>query len=76
MVPIPSSFEYRIEFNYARSSGPGGQNVNKLNTKAEIRFHVMSADWLNHDVKLRLLQYNTNKVSKEGELIISSQDHR
>lgn len=35
----------RIDFNYARSSGPGGQNVNKVNTKAELRFHVMSADW-------------------------------
>lgn len=35
----------RIDFNFARSSGPGGQNVNKVNTKAELRFHVMDADW-------------------------------
>ena len=66
----------RIEFSFARSSGPGGQNVNKLNTKAEIRFHVKSADWLPTAVRERLLQYQSNKVSKEGELIITSQEHR
>lgn len=66
----------RIEFSFARSSGPGGQNVNKLNTKAELRFHVQSASWLQPEVRLRLAQYQTNKVSKEGDLIISSQEHR
>jgi hypothetical protein len=35
----------RLTFNFSRSSGPGGQNVNKVNTKAEIRFMVASADW-------------------------------
>lgn len=66
----------RVEFSFARSSGPGGQNVNKLNTKAEIRFHVNSADWLPVAVRARLLQYQSNKVSKDGELIITSQEHR
>ena len=66
----------RIDFSYARSSGPGGQNVNKLNTKAEIRFHVNSADWLPVAVRSRLQQYQSNKISKDGELIITSQEHR
>ena len=35
----------RLEFNFSRSSGPGGQNVNKVNTKAELRFNVHEADW-------------------------------
>lgn len=67
---------YRVEFSFARSSGPGGQNVNKLNTKAEVRFHVSSADWLDSEVRGRLLEYQSNKVNKDGELVITSQEHR
>lgn len=66
----------KVEFSYARSSGPGGQNVNKLNTKAEIRFHVMSADWIPYDVRQRLVQYQSNKISNDGDLIVTSQEHR
>eukprot|EP01039_Chlorochromonas_danica_P007948 gene7948-8768_t len=66
----------KIEFNFARSSGPGGQNVNKLNTKAEIRFHVDEADWIAPEVKQRLVEYNANRISKEGFLIIACQEHR
>jgi peptidyl-tRNA hydrolase ICT1 len=58
------------------SVGPGGQNVNKVNTKAEIRFHVMTADWLPREVRKRLLEYQANKVNSNGELIITSQEQR
>ncbi|KAJ1436914.1 hypothetical protein B484DRAFT_324801 [Ochromonadaceae sp. CCMP2298] len=82
LTPTPShphtthNHTHRISFAYARSSGPGGQNVNKLNTKAEARFHVESADWLEPDVRRRLADYQSNKVSKDGELIVSSQEFR
>jgi protein subunit release factor B len=66
----------KIDFSFARSSGPGGQNVNKLNTKAEMRFNVNSANWLAVEVRQRLLQYNANKITKDGELYVSSQEHR
>jgi peptidyl-tRNA hydrolase ICT1 len=66
----------RLEFSYARSSGPGGQNVNKLNTKAEVRFHVPSADWIAPEIRDRLMQYNSNKISLAGDLIVTSQEHR
>lgn len=66
----------KVQFKFARSSGPGGQNVNKLNTKAEVRFHVDSADWLEEEVKERLQSYNENRMSKDGELIIACQEHR
>ena len=36
----------KVDFAFARSSGPGGQNVNKLNTKAELRFEIDSASWI------------------------------
>ena len=41
-ISIPAE---KLDYNFSRSAGPGGQNVNKVNTKAEIRFHVMSAEW-------------------------------
>eukprot|EP01036_Dinobryon_divergens_P028242 gene28242-37155_t len=66
----------KVDFQFARSSGPGGQNVNKLNTKAEIRFNLTSADWIPEEVKQRLRAAQSNKISKNGEVIISSQEHR
>jgi peptidyl-tRNA hydrolase ICT1 len=66
----------KVEFQFARSSGPGGQNVNKLNTKAEIRFNLTTADWIPEEVKQRLREAQGNKISKNGEIIISSQEHR
>lgn len=66
----------KVDFSYARSSGPGGQNVNKVNTKAEVRFHVDTADWLPVDVRNRLMSYQENKVTKDGMLVVTSQEHR
>jgi uncharacterized membrane protein len=54
----------------------GGQNVNKLNTKAELRFHVANADWLSADVKGRLHAQQANRINNEGELLVTSQEHR
>ena len=68
--------EDKIEVNFCRSSGPGGQNVNKVNTKAEIRFKVSEADWMPADVRGRLTEYQSNKISKDGYLVINSQEHR
>ena len=68
--------EDKIEVNYCRSSGPGGQNVNKVNTKAEIRFKVSEADWIPVEVRGRLAEYQSNKISKDGYLVINSQEHR
>ncbi|GCB81355.1 hypothetical protein scyTo_0023139, partial [Scyliorhinus torazame] len=53
----------RLTVTYCRSSGPGGQNVNKVNTKAEVRFHVATADWLPEDVRSAI----TAKVSYSAE---------
>ena len=59
----------KLDFAFARSSGPGGQNVNKLNTKAEVRFNVYQADWLPYEVKQRLLQqHRTQNRNKEDAI--------
>ena len=66
---------YWLCFIY-RSSGAGGQNVNKLNTKAEVRFNVMEADWIPIEVRRRIIEYNQAKITNDGFLIVTSQEHR
>ncbi|XP_054833218.1 peptidyl-tRNA hydrolase ICT1, mitochondrial [Eublepharis macularius] len=66
----------RLSVSYCRSSGPGGQNVNKVNTKAEIRFLLASADWIAEDVRQKMAVMHKNKISKSGELIITSEVSR
>ena len=62
---------------FSRSSGPGGQNVNKVSTKAELRLDVeaaVSSGWLKADAAERLKAQN--KVTNSRELILVSQLHR
>lgn len=66
----------KIECNYSRSSGPGGQNVNKLNTKVELRFNVNESDWLTKEAKERLRELYPNKINNEGFFILTCQEHR
>jgi peptidyl-tRNA hydrolase ICT1 len=72
-ITIP---EDRLDISFVRSSGAGGQNVNKVNTKVDIRFHVMDADWMPQEVRERLLQQQFNRINKEGILAIQSQEYR
>ncbi|XP_070187009.1 large ribosomal subunit protein mL62-like isoform X2 [Littorina saxatilis] len=65
-----------LEFSYSRSSGPGGQNVNKVSTKVEVRFHVPSASWIPQDIKSKLIELEHNRVTKEGYLVLTSDKTR
>jgi len=62
----------QLEVSYSRSSGPGGQNVNKVNTKVDVRFHLQSANWLSDKVKSKLLERYGSKLTKEGLLVFRS----
>ncbi|XP_061564283.1 peptidyl-tRNA hydrolase ICT1, mitochondrial [Cololabis saira] len=66
----------RLTVSYSRSSGPGGQNVNKVSTKAEVRFHVHTADWIPEGVREKILEKNKNRINKAGELLVTSEMSR
>eukprot|EP00041_Stephanoeca_diplocostata_P029598 m.879973 g.879973 ORF g.879973 m.879973 type:complete len:183 (-) comp23589_c0_seq4:2-550(-) len=59
-----------------RSGGPGGQNVNKLNTKVMLKFNVHKANWLSDHAKEQLLVQQKNRINKAGELIVTSSKTR
>ncbi|MGA2063159.1 MAG: alternative ribosome rescue aminoacyl-tRNA hydrolase ArfB [Thermoguttaceae bacterium] len=63
-------------FTYARSSGPGGQNVNKLSTKAILRWPMRTSKSLPEAVRARFLAKYGNKLTTDGDLLITSQRTR
>jgi ribosome-associated protein len=66
---------YELEFTYARSSGPGGQNVNKTNSKVHLRWHVLHS-FLPSDVKLRFIDKFRTKIDQDGFVMVASQSSR
>ena len=72
----PANLRSLVQTSFSRSSGPGGQNVNKLNTKAEVRFRLADASWLQPDARDRLAALWPSHVTSEGEVFVSSQRHR
>ncbi|MBU8892917.1 MAG: aminoacyl-tRNA hydrolase [Bacteroidales bacterium] len=65
-----------LNFKTSRSSGSGGQNVNKVSTKVELRFNVINSVLLTDDEKDRVTEKLKNRISSEGILIVSSDTER
>jgi ribosome-associated protein len=65
-----------LQVRSARSSGPGGQNVNKVNSKITVRWAVRASPSLPDDVRTRLLEQLGNRLTGKGELLITSQRFR
>lgn len=65
-----------LKFTFVRSTGPGGQNVNKVNSKAVLHWNIRQSNSLPEDVKLRFLSRYARRISHEGRLVLSSDRHR
>jgi ribosome-associated protein len=77
-IPVTLSIsidEREIDERFVRSSGPGGQNVNKVATAVELRFDV-GASSLPPDVKARLLALAGHRATADGVLLIDSREYR
>jgi ribosome-associated protein len=68
--------EKEISEAFVRSSGPGGQNVNKVSTAVQLRFSVAGSPSLPEEVRLRLMKLAGKRVTTEGILVIDAQRFR
>ncbi|KAF8788331.1 peptidyl-tRNA hydrolase ICT1, mitochondrial-like [Argiope bruennichi] len=66
----------KLQITYSKSTGPGGQNVNKVNTKVEVRFHVATASWIPDLARENLLKLHHNQITKDGFMILRSDKTR
>lgn len=79
MIPVTESIsidEQDIQFDYVRSAGPGGQNVNKVSTSVQLRFNIIQASTLEPKIKDRLIKLGGNRVTSDGILIIEAKRYR
>jgi ribosome-associated protein len=76
ILPGWSLPELDFEMSFVRSSGPGGQNVNKVSTKVELRFFLDRTLALDSSQKLRLRESFPSHVTREGEFLLASDRFR
>lgn len=73
ITPTLSIPETEFVWAYSRSGGPGGQNVNKVASKVELRWNLAVSTVLPEAVKARLMSQQKNRLTTEGEFLVTSQ---
>jgi ribosome-associated protein len=76
VTPSISLSESELVWKAVRASGPGGQHVNKASTAVELRFDVRGSPSLPEPVRARLYRLAGSRLTQEGVLVLSAQEHR
>ena len=79
MIPITATIsidDRELEESFIRASGPGGQNVNKVSTAVQLRFDVRGSPSLPEAVRARLEKLAGHRLTLDGVLVITAQQHR
>jgi ribosome-associated protein len=76
ITPDISIDESELSESFVRASGPGGQNVNKVSSAVQLRFDVRQSPSLPNDVAIRLMKLAGSRLTKDGVIVITAQEHR
>ena len=79
LVPVTDAIaldDSELSETFVRSSGPGGQNVNKVSSAVQLRFDVRASPSLPNDVAVRLMRLAGKRLTKDGVVVIIAQSHR
>jgi ribosome-associated protein len=79
LVPVTDTIsidDAELIESFVRSSGPGGQNVNKVSSAVQLRFDVRASPSLPNDVAIRLMRLAGKRLTKDGVIVIIAQSHR
>ena len=68
--------ENKFIWDFIHSSGPGGQNVNKVSSSVQLRIDIQNCEGLTDKVKDRIFDLASNRINKDGFLVIQSREHR
>jgi ribosome-associated protein len=79
MIPINARTtipDDELTWTFSRSSGPGGQNVNKVNSKATLHWNFASSQVIPADVRERFVAAYSSRLTTKGDIVIASQEYR
>lgn len=76
VTPTLAIEESELHEEFTRAAGPGGQNVNKVETAVQLRFNVFTSPALSDEVRQRLITLAGNRITAEGELVIEAKRYR